>query len=265
MGKQGQTALLTPGVRHDDATQADYYESNGTSPIEMQKKSDDAAWQKTQAANRPWQYNDFGSSMWSQSPDGSWTQKSSLNGPLGEANQNLQKQWADTLSKPMDDGTGARNQAIGASYGQAASRLDPQWDKRQSAMQTQLLNQGLDPSSEAYKSASQDFGQQRNDAYTSAMNMAIGQGTAAGDSAFKNNLAARNSPLQLMEGMKDLTKQAPTPQVSGAPTMQWLNSIIANNNTAIGKATQQNQNTADTVQGGAEAAAAIGTLAAMFA
>jgi hypothetical protein len=76
------------------------------------------------------------------------------------------------LGQPMDwsqfedvgSGDAARQQAIDAAYGQATSRLDPQWEKREAAARTQLMNQGLDPSSEAFKSQMADMSQQRNDA-----------------------------------------------------------------------------------------------------
>lgn len=155
-------------------------------------------------ANRPNQENPFGASVqWTQGPDGQWTQRQSFGGPLGGAANALQQQAANALGQPLDFsslgalGTGddARNQAINAAYGQATSRLDPQWDKRGDALRTQLLNQGLTEGSEAYKSAMGDFGQQRNDAYTSALSSAIGQGTAAGNSVFQNNLASRQQAL----------------------------------------------------------------------
>jgi hypothetical protein len=63
------------------------------------------------------------------------------------------------------------------------------------ASRTQLLNQGLDPSSEAYKAQMQDMNFSRNDAYGSAMNSAIGQGTAAGDSVFRNNLMSQQNEI----------------------------------------------------------------------
>lgn len=123
-------------------------------------------------------------------------------GGLGQAAAGLQQQVAG-LAKPMDwsqfgtVGTGdqARQQAIDASYGQATSRLDPQWNQRQDSERTRLMNQGLDPSSEAFRGEMDAFGRQRNDAYSSAMNGAIGQGTAAGDSAFRNNLLSQQSAI----------------------------------------------------------------------
>jgi hypothetical protein len=64
----------------------------------------------------------------------------------------------------------------------------------------------------------QQEGQQRNDAYTSAMANAIQQGTSAGDSVFRNNMAGRQQgmqelltqyqmPLQQLLGLQGLTGQ----------------------------------------------------------
>lgn len=188
---------------------------------------------KTLANNRLNTSNPFSSQTFN--PDGSTSQQ--FNGGLGTANAGLMGQ-AGALGQGMDwsqfgpvgTGDGARDQAINASYGQATSRLDPQWQKREEAQRTQLLNQGLDPSSEAYKNQMSDLGNQRNDAYTSAMNMAIGQGTAAGDSAFRNNMLGhqqsiadairqRQMPLEEMQKLGGLMGQQPGYNQDGS-TMQ---------------------------------------------
>lgn len=92
-------------------------------------------------------------------------------------------------------GEEARDQAITGAYNQATSRLDPQWARREEGMNTRLLNQGLDPSSEAYKNSMFDLGQQRNDAYSSAMNGAIAQGTQAGGQMFQQGMMTRQQAL----------------------------------------------------------------------
>lgn len=155
-------------------------------------------------ANRPNQENPFGSTVqWTQGPDGQWTQRQSFGGPMAGAANSLQQQAANVLGQPLDFGSlgtlgtgdSARNQAIDSAFTQAASRLDPMWSRREDATRTRLLNQGLTEGSEAYNNAMGDLGQQRNDAYTSALASAISQGTAAGDSAFRNNLASRQQGL----------------------------------------------------------------------
>jgi hypothetical protein len=106
----------------------------------------------------------------------------------------------------LPTGQEARDQAISGAYGQATSRLDPQWDQRDNARQVQLANQGLDPGSEAATNSGAQFGRDRNDAYTSAMASAIGQGTQAGDSIFRQGVTSSMLPYQqlgILSGISD--------------------------------------------------------------
>ena len=182
----------------------------------------DAAKQQTDS-NRLNTSNPFASQTFN--PDGSVSQQ--FTGGLGQAAQGLQGQAAG-LSQPMDwskfgtVGTGdqARQGAIDASYGQATSRLDPMWQQREDQARTRLQNQGLDPNSEAYRNEMSALGRDRNDAYSGAMNMAIGQGTAAGDSAFRNNMLSqqnqianalreRGMPMQELQQLQQMLGQQP--------------------------------------------------------
>lgn len=133
-------------------------------------------------------------------PDGSTSTQ--FAGGLGDAAAGLVGQ-AGQMSQPMDwtqfgkAGTGdsARDQAINAAYGQATSRLDPMWNQREEQTRTRLIQQGLDPNSEAARNEMSQLGMQRNDAYSGAMNGAIAQGAAAGDSVFRNNMASRQQSI----------------------------------------------------------------------
>lgn len=223
------------------------------------------AQQQTQA-NRPNQRNAFGGEVnWQQGPNGQWTQTQGFGGLLGGTAQNLQGQAAANLGQPVDmsqfnpqSGDAARQQAIDSAYQQATSRLDPQWAQREEGMRTQLLNQGLDPSSEAYRNAMGNLVRERNDAYSSAMNAAIGQGTAAGDSAFRNNLMAqqtnlanllrgRQLPLEEMQQLQGLLAQPGVPQSNDA-----LTAAIAQNNADMARWQNEQGANAD-VAGGAGA------------
>lgn len=173
---------------------------------EQANASRDIAREQT-AANRPNQTNAFGATTsWEQGPDGQWTQRQSFGGPMGGAASSIQQQAADALRRPLDfsslgtlgTGDAARDQAIESAYNQSASRLDPMFARREDATRTRLLNQGLVEGSEAYNQQMGDLGRDRNDAYTSALASAISQGTAAGDSAFRNNLASRQQGLSEM-------------------------------------------------------------------
>lgn len=160
---------------------------------------------------RPDQTNAFGSLRWTHNPDGSWAQNVTLNpedqgrldqqrdfqggllGAAGGALGRIQGQGGLSFDGLPELGTGdqARNQAIDSIFGQATSRLDPMWNQRESQLNTSLVNQGLDPSSEAYKNSMGDFSRNRNDAYQGAMNSAIQGGGQEGQRVFGMNLGAR--------------------------------------------------------------------------
>jgi hypothetical protein len=183
--------------------------------------------EKTAQQNRPNQVNANGSQItWTIGPDGRPVQSQSFGGPLAGANTALQGQLANEYSTPFDmskipgltSGAAARDQAINGAYSQATSRLDPQFAQREEQLRTQLLNQGLDPGSEAYQTQMANFGRDRNDAYSSAMNGAIGQGTAAGQAIFNQSLAGhqtgmtdaltkRGLPGQELAGMQGFLQQ----------------------------------------------------------
>jgi hypothetical protein len=161
-----------------------------------------AAAQQT-ANNRPSQVTPWAQTQWAQGPGGQWTQNTGFTGGLANAASSLNGQVGQSMATPfsfgqfgaMPTGDSARDQAITGAYNQATSRLDPQWQQRESMARTQLLNQGLDPTSQAFQFEMGQLGQQRNDAYGSAMNSAIGQGTSAGNSLFQNNMASRQQAV----------------------------------------------------------------------
>lgn len=192
-------------------------------------------------ANRPNQSTPFASSQWTQGPDGQWSQSVGFNGPLAQANSSLQQQAADALRQPFDlsgipglsSGEEARDQAINAAYGQATSRLDPQWQQREDQTRARLLASGLQEGSAAYNRAFENLGRERNDAYNQAQFSAIGQGTQAGNALFNQSLARRQqnvgeyqaqrgSALSDLLRMQGLTQMPGFAQVGRAETPQFL-------------------------------------------
>jgi hypothetical protein len=200
--------------------------------------------QNTQAqtqANRPNQFTPFNSSQWVQNPDGSWTQNTGLAPGLQGALFSLQGQAAQNAAQGFDNGSAARQQAIDAAYNQSTSRLDPRFNQAQEQLQTQLANQGLDPNSAAYRNAMQQFGQQRNDAYQGAMNSAIGQGTAAQQATFGENLAAQMAPYQQMQALFGFG-QAPSFMGAGAAqATQYLPALLGMTNANISRQQMDNE------------------------
>lgn len=65
-----------------------------------------------------------------------------------------------------------RQSVADALYGQAASRLDPQWKQQEDATRARLAAQGITQGSEAYTTEFDNFNRARTDAYQSAVNNA---------------------------------------------------------------------------------------------
>lgn len=185
-------------------------------------------------ANRANQSSPFSNEQWSQGPDGSWQRNLGFSGGLQAGASSLSDQAGQALGQPLDDslfgpvmgGDAARDQAITGAYNQATSRLDPQWDQRMNSEQAQLSNMGLDPNSEAARTQMGNLGRERNDAYGSAMNSAIGQGTQAGQAVFNQNaqqhqmaladaLRRRSAPIEQMGQLQSLF-QTPGYNTAGA-------------------------------------------------
>lgn len=205
-----------------------------TGAAEQTAQSGQQAINQQTLANRPGQTGPFSSINWTEGPDGQWQQNAALAGGLGTAAAGLQSQAAG-LANPMDwgqlgafmDGSQARREAIDANYGEASKRLDERFRTGRDAMHSQLLNQGLDPNSQAYRNAMREQSLAENDAYGSAMNNAIVGGTAAGDSLFRNNMATReqrlaeaiqqrNQPLQEMGQLGQFMNFMPGFNAAGA-------------------------------------------------
>lgn len=192
----------------------------GTAQAQSQSSQNNVN-QQTQA-NRASVNGNTNSQQWSQDQHGNWTLNEGYGGAQGIADQ-LKQQATDAFGQPLDNGSAARDQTIDAAYKQATSRLDPQWAQRQQLADSTLANQGIDPNSAAAQAARREFSQNRNDAYGSAMSGAIREGNAAGGEAFRNNLAARNNPLQQLLALAGMggpnyntAGQAETPQLLAA-------------------------------------------------
>jgi hypothetical protein len=216
--------------------------------------------------NRIDQNNGFASTTYG--PNG---QQTSFNGPLGGLNTSLQQQAAQAMGTPFSldglppvlDGAQAREQAINSAYGQASSRLDPQFAQQESALKAQLAGQGLAPGSQAYNEALASFGRQKNDAYGGAMSSAIGQGTQAGNALFNQSMQGRQAALmeQLrtrgqafgeLQGLQGLTQQQGYNQAGRAETPQFLQAAGMQGAQDWQRYLYEQQQIKDAIQGGVQ-------------
>jgi hypothetical protein len=105
------------------------------------------------------------------------------------------------LAEPVSGDVDARLMELGR------SRLDPMFDERSAALETDLMNRGIRPGSDAYASARSGFGRERTDAYNQLLLNGRGQA-----------LAEREVPLReltmLLGGGNPQFGQAPSPGVA---------------------------------------------------
>lgn len=224
--------------------------------------------------NRITQNNGFATT--SYGPNG---QQTSFNGPLGGLSTSLQEQAAQAMGTPFSlgglpqlaNGEQARQQAIDAAYGDASRRLDPQFAQQESALKAQLAGQGLAPGSQAYNDAIAGFGRQKTDAYGSAMNGAIGQGTAAGSALFNQSMQTRQNALleQLrsrgqafgeLQGLQGLGQQQGYNQAGRAETPQLLQAAGMQGAQDWQRYMQELQNIKDAIEGGTQLAGSVAGL-----
>ncbi len=188
--------------------------------IENRQTARDAAY-----ANRPDQYNPFGSLTWSQQrikdpATGEnvtrWVQQQNLSKPmeymLNSQLSNAQKmsyaqglatnRAGEAVQEGVDwdqfgsaqgleyDPSQLRQRAEDAAYGRATSRLDPQFEQAGSDMEIKLRNQGLTPGDAAYDRAMGNFNRQKNDAYEQARMGAVGTGRQEAAQDFQQQMGS---------------------------------------------------------------------------
>jgi len=183
-------------------------------------------------ANRINQYTPYGSLTYSRdpnaaTPDSGWSQHVNLNDigqqlldyqnnaslGLGEQTQQALGRVDQSLSQPFDYSSVGDIQ--NAAEGAVTSRLDPMWNQREQQMNTQLINQGLRPGTEAYTNASRDFNVGRNDAYQQA----ILAGINTMPQTYQLAQALRSQPLNELNALRT-GSQVTNPTFNNVPQQQ---------------------------------------------
>lgn len=129
---------------------------------------------------------------------------------LGRQTTNALGRVDESLSKPFD--YGSVQDVSDAAYGAQTARLDPQWAQNQQAIESQLVNQGLRPGTEAYDNAMRTFSQGKNDAYTQARMAAIN----TMPQTYQMSSALRNQPLNELNALRT-GSQVTNPTFTNAP------------------------------------------------
>jgi hypothetical protein len=106
------------------------------------------------------------------------------------------------------DFSGERQRVEDSVYGRAAGRLDEQFGKREDALRTQLINQGVREGSEAYNNAMRDLQFERQDAYGDARDRAILAGGQEQSRLFGDALRGRQQGASEQFGLGEFANNA---------------------------------------------------------
>lgn len=122
------------------------------------------------------------------------------------------------LDKPFDTSQLPQQMVNPGQTAQEAimSRLNPQFDRRQGMLETQLANQGIARGTEAWKNAQADMDYARNDAYTQAALQGMGIGQQARQQALQEQAYLRNEPLNTLNAVRT-GSQVTGPQFQNTP------------------------------------------------
>jgi hypothetical protein len=135
-----------------------------------------------------------------------------------------------------------------AAYDNQTSRLDPQWQQKQNQFDQQMVAQGLQPGSQAYNNAYQQFQQGQNDAYSQAYNNSFQTGLAAQGQSF--NQGYQNSQLANALAIANMQKSATlgaagigaNASMHNADAANATNQMLGLGNLGLGYGNLQNQN-----------------------
>lgn len=233
--------------------------SNYTGAANKQAAASAANTDKQTTANRANVNGTFGSQHWSQGPNGEWTLDQDMGANQGLADL-LGKQALDAAGQPIGNGADARQQTIDSSYAEAKKRLDPQWAQADQLHQSQLANQGIDPTSAAARSSDLEFAHGRSDAYGSAMANAIREGNASGHQVFADNMAAHNNPLQQLLGLAGASRDPQYNQAGRSDTPDTLAATMGQDSAAFQRWQAQQQQITDAISAAGQLAGGIGKM-----
>lgn len=142
---------------------------------------------------------------------------------LGSANAGLSN-YQQALENPQID-TSALPQ-VGINAGEAYQdaimrRLQPTLDREQAQLENRLVNQGIQPGSEAWGNAMFDLNQRQNDKLTSAVIGGFNTGLAANQNAFNQALTNQNLPLNTLNALRSGVQMQSPNYVNSAGMQSW--------------------------------------------
>jgi hypothetical protein len=159
------------------------------------------------------------------------TGKDAQGNPIYSAGQQLGglgQQYAQGLSglgnqyfgQAGDVGGLGSNDAFDRAYGYASANLEPRFEQSRAAMENRLRNQGLDPTSEAYKSGMNDLALQQNESRNNLVSGLQGQ-------MFNQGLEQRRQGMNELTPGIGLGQQFMNPSYAQVPGVNVINPDMA--------------------------------------
>jgi hypothetical protein len=147
---------------------------------------------------------------------------------LGDTALNSLGQVQSTYANKFDPSQygASQQQAQDAAYAQQKQYLDPQYDQLQGSLDAKLANQGLSAGDSAYDTSQGNFARQRQQAYESARNSAIGQGNQEQQVLFGQGLTQYNQPLNTYNALTS-GAQVQNPSFNSVPGVNQANTDVA--------------------------------------
>jgi hypothetical protein len=160
------------------------------------------------------------------------TGKDANGNPTYAANQSLGgmgQQYAQGLSglgnqyfsQAGNVGNLGSNEAFDKAYGYATANLEPRFEQSRAAMENRLRNQGLDPTSEAYKSGMNDLALQQNESRNNLV-------TGLQSNLFNQGLQQRQQGMNELQPGIQYGNQFINPSYAQVPGVNTINPDIGN-------------------------------------
>ena len=128
--------------------------------------------------------------------------------PSGYVQDALNKPFAFSNTQAALNPGQLQQQAADTAYQSATRYLDPQFQRQQSGLESQLANQGITRGSEAWNNAMNQFGENKNQAYEQARSQAYTQGLGGANQALNTMFqqssldVARENAAKMADAMK---------------------------------------------------------------
>lgn len=169
-------------------------------------------------AARPTQITPFGSSVWTQGPEGQWTQETTLSPERQAMLQAGQARQAEMLGAPMPTYGAQRGQVMEAMMGRVTGDIE----RARTQKESQLRAQGIPRGSEAYAAEMAQIDRQETDARQQAEIAAAQMAGQEYQSALAGRGQQLGETLALTPGMPQMPsfQQVPGPDLMGAAAQQ---------------------------------------------